>query len=438
MNKKRIYVMENLSPETIAVTFAKTSRSPEPFDEIAKGLTEEKSSKFNEKWIIGYGHSSVAEHATLSIAIENVSRIAGEVIESSRLASFTEKSTRYQKIDKENFFIPGNIQSEDFLKDYMNICNDLVDLYSISYERINSYFGNALNDVKKAKHIALDNARYLLPLSTLTNIGVTANARVMEHMVSKMLSSNIKEVEEIGIELKREALKRIPTLIKYASKNDFIKKQNDLDKYICNASPSEIPVFREQSLPVPALLYGDFEKIDLLNKILYYAHDNRCFDDIVPDPMLDFIEKNMESHDELPRETEHLAFTFELLIDESVYYELKRHRMCTLSSQPHNIMNGFYIPEIFYTLSLQNEVMNIIDRVKEFYIKYQHDNINVIYALPNLTMRRVLLSSNLRELRHIYRLRNADNAHFAIRYLVKKIKEVLVSKNRSIETILNS
>ena len=225
MNKKRIYVMENLSPETIAVTFAKTSRSPEPFDEIAKGLTEEKSSKFNEKWIIGYGHSSVAEHATLSIAIENVSRIAGEVIESSRLASFTEKSTRYQKIDKENFFIPGNIQSEDFLKDYMNICNDLVDLYSISYERINSYFGNALNDVKKAKHIALDNARYLLPLSTLTNIGVTANARVMEHMVSKMLSSNIKEVEEIGIELKREALKRIPTLIKYALKTILLRNR---------------------------------------------------------------------------------------------------------------------------------------------------------------------------------------------------------------------
>jgi thymidylate synthase ThyX len=71
---RRVYRLSpsQFSAETIAVTFAKTSRSPEPFDLIAAELNDEKSAQFSEKWIVGYGHSSVAEHAVLHLALENV------------------------------------------------------------------------------------------------------------------------------------------------------------------------------------------------------------------------------------------------------------------------------------------------------------------------------------------------------------------------------
>ena len=80
MPERQIYLLspKEFSPETIAVAFAKTSRSPESFLEIARGLTDEKSAKFHEKWVVGYGHASVAEHAILHIAFENVSRLAIE------------------------------------------------------------------------------------------------------------------------------------------------------------------------------------------------------------------------------------------------------------------------------------------------------------------------------------------------------------------------
>ena len=86
---RRIYLLDPkvLSPETIAVTFAKTSRSPLPFDAIAQELSDDSSADFHEKWVVGYGHSSVAEHAILHIAVENVSRLAIECLESNRLAS---------------------------------------------------------------------------------------------------------------------------------------------------------------------------------------------------------------------------------------------------------------------------------------------------------------------------------------------------------------
>src|SRR5678809_247605 len=99
MPERDIYLLSPraLSPETIAVAFAKTSRSPESFRAIAAELSDEKSAQFHEKWVVGYGHASVAEHAVLHIAFENVSRLAIESIESNRLASYTEKSTRYQR-----------------------------------------------------------------------------------------------------------------------------------------------------------------------------------------------------------------------------------------------------------------------------------------------------------------------------------------------------
>src|SRR5574341_121050 len=111
MPDRQIYLLspKELSPETIAVAFAKTSRSPESFREIAAGLTDEKSAEFHEKWVVGYGHSSVAEHAVLHLAVENVSRLAIECLESNRLASYTEKSTRYQMWGPDSFYTPRAI-----------------------------------------------------------------------------------------------------------------------------------------------------------------------------------------------------------------------------------------------------------------------------------------------------------------------------------------
>ncbi|MFQ5692977.1 MAG: hypothetical protein ACE5IM_08050, partial [Nitrospinota bacterium] len=40
---RRIYLLRDLPPEVVAVAFAKTSRSPKSFDEIAAELTDEAS-----------------------------------------------------------------------------------------------------------------------------------------------------------------------------------------------------------------------------------------------------------------------------------------------------------------------------------------------------------------------------------------------------------
>jgi len=85
MQEMRIYPLKEIPEEITAVAFAKTSRSPEAFDKIAAELNADSSSKFHDKWVVGYGHSSVAEHAVAHLAAENISRLAVECIESNRL-----------------------------------------------------------------------------------------------------------------------------------------------------------------------------------------------------------------------------------------------------------------------------------------------------------------------------------------------------------------
>ena len=82
-----------MTEEELAVVFAMTSRRPEPFDEIAQIVTAEKAEKFHERWVLGYGHASVAEHAVIHMAVENISRLACDTLEDNRLASYTEKSS---------------------------------------------------------------------------------------------------------------------------------------------------------------------------------------------------------------------------------------------------------------------------------------------------------------------------------------------------------
>src|SRR5512136_3113673 len=140
MKARDIYLLnpKELSPEVIAVAFAKTSRSPESFREIAAGLTDEKSAEFHERWVVGYGHASVAEHAVLHIAFENVSRLAIECIESNRLASYTEKSTRYQKWGTDNFTIPPELEDHPLCGEYVETLQFLFKTYADSLDPVRS------------------------------------------------------------------------------------------------------------------------------------------------------------------------------------------------------------------------------------------------------------------------------------------------------------
>ncbi|MBM3123298.1 MAG: FAD-dependent thymidylate synthase, partial [Chloroflexi bacterium] len=214
---RQVYLLtaRQLSPETIAVTFAKTSRSPQSFREIASELSEETSAEFHEKWVVGYGHASVAEHAVLHLAFENISRLAVETIESNRLASYTEKSTRYQKWEPDGFYEPLEIEGTQHAAVYRRVCTDLFATYQRALEPLAEVVRRTQprregeSDERwdgRIRSRYVDAARYLLPAAALANVGMTANARVLEHALRKMLASPLGEVRAIGAEVQAATL----------------------------------------------------------------------------------------------------------------------------------------------------------------------------------------------------------------------------------------
>ena len=120
---RRVYPLDprKLTEEQLAVAFAMTSRRPEPFDEIAEQVSEEKAASFHERWVLGYGHASVAEHAILHMAVENISRLAADTLEDNRLASYTEKSSRYQLIDSGDYYVPSEFNKSKIIENVARV-----------------------------------------------------------------------------------------------------------------------------------------------------------------------------------------------------------------------------------------------------------------------------------------------------------------------------
>ena len=124
------------------------------------------------------------------------------------------------------YYVPPEIHKNVNLKKlYEQICDLLFHEYQSFIDLCMSYlktiYPKRENERDAAyelrlRRFATDSCRLLLPASSLTNVGITANARVLEHAISKLLSSDLEEERELGYEIRDQSQSITPTLIKYA------------------------------------------------------------------------------------------------------------------------------------------------------------------------------------------------------------------------------
>ena len=435
MPQQKIYLLspKKYSPEVIAVAFAKTSRSPLSFQEIADELNDEASAEFHEKWVVGYGHASVAEHAVLHIAIENVSRMAIESIESNRLASYTEKSTRYQKWDTDAFVIPPELDGHPLRDEYERTVKMLFQTYADSLAPTRALVmdrnprreneSDALWD-RRIRSKYVDSCRFLLPAASLANVGITANARVLENAIRKMLSHPLAEVREIGEKVKAVAKGETPTLVKYADpvaywqqvEKDFTGKGN---RPVASTNLTTLIDFdpAAETKMLAAALYR-FGEMPFQN---FFAHIQQ----LSPEKRTQLAEKflgGMGKYDIPLRELEYSHYTFDLVMDQGAYFEFKRHRMMSQTPQALTANLGYAIPKLISEAGFEERYVNAMNTAAAAYQKLAEFNPQVArYLVPNGFNRRVLATFNLREAYHFVQLRAARNAHFSIRRVAREV-----------------
>jgi len=449
MPEREIYLLSPraLSPETIAVAFAKTSRAPESFREIAAELSDEKSAQFHEKWVVGYGHASVAEHAVLHFAFENVSRIAIETIESSRLASYTEKSTRYQKWGQADFTIPPELDKHPLRDEFIETTRFLFATYAESLDPVKNLIlsrsprrDNESDEAydRRIRSQYVDSCRFILPAAANANVGLTANARVIEMIIRKMLSHPLAEVRQIGEKMKEVAKAETPTLVKYADAVPYVLETVAEISKLGNweSGIGESSTVHSSSSDWCTLI--DYDK-DGEKKILasaLYRFNEMPFADALAHvkslkkkeraELADVLLKRLSRYDTPLRELEYSTYTFDLIMDQGAYAEFKRHRMMTQTPQRLTTRLGYAIPLLVTEAGFGSKYEAAMQSAIRMYEKLVEFNPNAAqYIVPNGFNRRVLAQFNLREAFAFCQLRTASNAHFSIRRVAQKMREEL-------------
>jgi thymidylate synthase ThyX len=447
LRHREIYLLSPrlLPPEVIAVAFAKTSRSPKPFREIAAELTEEASSEFHEKWVLGYGHGSVAEHAVLHLALENLSRLAIECLESNRLCSYTEKSTRYQIFDA--FYVPAAVAASSHAELYLQTCRRLFEAYRASLEPvrrvIQAWYPRHDDEGERAyaariRSKYIDVCRFLLPCATLANVGMTANARALEHAITKMLSHPLEEVRAIGAEVKAVACAEVPTLVKYADPSPYLMDTAAALGALAGAAdePADGDSVDDAAAPGVRLVHYDPDaEVRVVAACLYrYGRQSyrRAWARAVALPprqraaVIQAALGRLGRHDAPLRELEHVTYTFDIVCDQGAYFDLKRHRMMTQSPQAPTVDLGYAVPRAITEAGLETAFRAAIEQATDAYRRIASDlPYEAAYLVTNAHNRRFLATMNLRELYSVVPLRARESGHFSYRRIALQLYEAV-------------
>ncbi|MCI0455001.1 MAG: FAD-dependent thymidylate synthase [Candidatus Dadabacteria bacterium] len=455
---KDIYTVSNLPEEVIAVIFAYVSRSPKGFRENIgvvikeEELGQERATKFHEKWVLNYGHASVAEHATVHLGIENVSRLFSSLLElSNEYLSFTEYSQRYQKPKRGDFYVPDELrEKESLLNEYIELNNYLYDTYVQINDRLYEFLKAEIptpegtdekTHLRALEKVAFEDARYCLSLATYTNLGVTGNARAIEDSLTKLLSSRYPEVRKRAEEIKREVRFSVPTLVKYAKENKHIQETRQGLEQISHSSSTSEP---EDNTGGSVRLVDWTGKnafnpeevaIDQMIKAALFEHSSVEYDDIEKEIKQTNLEnklivlrklvEKLDKHDNPLNVFKLVGYEAEFVISEACWHQLLRHRKVNWITQEPSVSNGITVPPNVKESGAEKLLQEATRRSESLYAKLMNEDLPEVasYVVTNAHNRRIMGGFDLWELYHLINLRMSEGAQWDIKNIIRILAE---------------
>lgn len=455
---------QDLTPETISAAYARISRSPKPVDELRVEAREDvaKARESNKQIVFDFGHSSVAEHAVFNFDLMDVSRLVIELVEHARLASYTEKSQRYLKLNGlDEVYVPLELQGTKHEGPFRELAQFQMDSYQEIYKGIREYLdqqdyarskielyqldkdgpSTAQKNANKGK--AKEDARYVTPLAVYGQLGMTLNARVLEFTIRRLMGSPLYEAQDLAKRLYEEAVAVTPSLIRYCEAEpirDLVTMDLPLVQ-ITNASCKVVqrvkPLSTSISAPVACnadeyvlavLLFqtgqADFSTCLAIVKTMEQADKWKAFLEIY---------KRMERHSAAPRGFEMPEVAYELIGSASFFAQLKRHRIATILPQAYDPSLGCTMPDNVEKAGLASKFTEVMDRTTDFHYRLHVDcNLSRAvseYVLTQAHRRRVLVKMNARQLYAFSRQREDGHAQWEIRKvaneLIRSAKQIM-------------
>jgi len=184
-------------PDKLATLAALTcySRDVPEIEDVSQEQVEEVLGMVKES-----GHHSVIEHASFTFAAQGVSRALTHQLVRHRIASYSQQSQRY--VDMEDFvsIIPHTIQGDEVEDIYRRFMKEVERTYSQLKEKV-----------------PVEDARYVLPNATPSNIIITMNARELWHFFSLRCCRRAQwEIRELAQSMLDQATEVAPVIFEDA------------------------------------------------------------------------------------------------------------------------------------------------------------------------------------------------------------------------------
>ena len=469
--KPNIFAVLGVLPEPAGFAAAKFSRTPvyKSYQDWVVELTEEGAEKFYNSFYFQYGHASIADLSHLMVIIENVSVPARFSLLDDQLIDVQSRSTRYVDYSKCQMIVPPEIKKDkEILKIYRQMCCELVDLYREVISKVSDYYAIKYRSQKPAdmdeeayvrtlSARSIDVARYLLPGGIPKSFGIMASARTWERIITKMLSSDLLEFQQIGRQLQKaicrqqafnpantkidqlkvqeqtkEQIKKIafgknvglPTLVKYARSKDYPKNiYKNLRKFLLKL---DLPKKTDEKFGVELFEKVDPE-IDLATTLLYrisnYSYGQllkavKKADKKLVRQIIDYVYQSRGERDPVVREAAVGTLTYDVCIDIGAYRDLSRHRNVIHIMKDVAPVYGFEMPEEIKKVGLDKEHQLLMKKVVDVYNKIEKKYRGVgQYILPQATRRRVLMRMTPWQLQYLTELRTKPQGHFSYRQI---------------------
>ena len=236
------------NPDAVVAAAAKLCYSKVGVEQISEKLTDEEVKRFVNH-LVEMGHESPIEHVTFTFGIEGISRSCSHQIVRHRIASYSQQSQRYVKLEQFEYIVPPAIENNpeakrifteamerdqkayDELVDLL-LEDILIDKHAADYgscireilkenpdavpdrsKVLDLYAEKFFEDYRKAEKQAIEDARYVFPNACETKMVVTMNARSLYNFFNKRCCNRAQwEIRELADLMLVECEKVAPIL----------------------------------------------------------------------------------------------------------------------------------------------------------------------------------------------------------------------------------
>jgi len=208
-------------PELIVAASAKLCYAQVGASALMDDLDGENATKFLDK-LMDFGHYSPLEHVSFTFAIDGVSRVLTHQLVRHRIASYSQQSQRYVKLNQFDYITPpaieANPEAAAVFKEAMiadqRVYSQLVEILEKQY--LEAHLKNGMSATKAksaAEKSAIEDARFVFPNACETKIVATMNARSLINFFNHRCCNRAQwEIRNLADEMLKCVKSVAPTL----------------------------------------------------------------------------------------------------------------------------------------------------------------------------------------------------------------------------------